>query len=102
EQHYRNGRTSWNRFSWPGTTTAPGARLDVVTLTGERITVFDYTGRWGLLRMNDSARVSDLDGIQQCSGWITANGPGSLVVRDWGGVKLTELANVKAQRGGDA
>ncbi|WP_017709732.1 type VI secretion protein IcmF/TssM N-terminal domain-containing protein [Pseudomonas syringae] len=96
EQHYRNGKTSWSRFSWPGTTTAPGARLDVVTLTGERITVFDYTGRWGLLRMNDSARVADLDGIQQRFSWNTAKGPVSLVVRNYGGVKLTDLANVKA------
>ncbi|QQQ50436.1 ImcF-like family protein [Pseudomonas syringae] len=96
EQHYRNGKTSWSRFSWPGTTTAPGARLDVVTLSGERITVFDYTGRWGLLRMNDSARVADLDGIQQRFSWNTAKGPVSLVVRNYGGVKLTDLANVKA------
>ncbi|EJM72161.1 type VI secretion protein IcmF/TssM N-terminal domain-containing protein [Pseudomonas sp. GM55] len=95
-QHYRNGKTSWSRFSWPGTTTTPGARLDVVTLTGERITVFDYPGRWGLLRMNDSARVSDLDGIQQRFSWNTSSGPVSLAVRNYGGVKLTDLANVKA------
>ncbi|MGF6092453.1 type VI secretion protein IcmF/TssM N-terminal domain-containing protein [Pseudomonas sp. 18173] len=95
-QHYRNGKTSWSRFSWPGTTTTPGARLDVVTLTGERITVFDYPGRWGLLRMNDSARVSDLDGIQQRFSWTTGSGPVSLAVRNYGGVKLTDLANVKA------
>jgi type VI secretion system protein ImpL len=95
-QHYRNGKTSWSRFSWPGTTMAPGARLDVVTLSGERITVFDYPGRWGLLRMNDSARVSDLDGIQQRFNWSTAKGQVSLVVRNYGGVKLTDLANVKA------
>jgi type VI secretion system protein ImpL len=96
EQHYRNGKTIWSRFSWPGTTTAPGARLDVVTLTGERITVFDYPGRWGLLRMSDSARVDDLDGIQQRFSWSTANGQVSLAVRNYGGVKLTDLANVKA------
>ncbi|RAU47850.1 MULTISPECIES: type VI secretion protein IcmF/TssM N-terminal domain-containing protein [unclassified Pseudomonas] len=96
EQHYRNGKTSWSRFSWPGSTTAPGARLDVVTLSGERITVFDYPGRWGLLRMNDSARVVDLDGIQQRFSWNTANGQVSLAVRNYGGVKLTDLANVKA------
>ncbi|WP_223503810.1 type VI secretion protein IcmF/TssM N-terminal domain-containing protein [Pseudomonas sp. BF-R-24] len=95
-QHYRNGKTSWSRFSWPGTTTTPGARLDVVTLTGERITVFDYPGRWGLLRMNDSARVNDLDGIQQRFSWNTGSGPVSLAVRNYGGVKLTDLANVKA------
>ncbi|NWB91584.1 type VI secretion protein IcmF/TssM N-terminal domain-containing protein [Pseudomonas agarici] len=95
-QHYRNGKASWSRFSWPGTTTTPGARLDVVTLSGERITVFDYPGRWGLLRMNDSARVDDLDGIQQRMRWNTASGPVSLTVRNYGGVKLTDLSNVKA------
>ncbi|MCE5988343.1 MULTISPECIES: type VI secretion protein IcmF/TssM N-terminal domain-containing protein [unclassified Pseudomonas] len=96
EQHYRNGRSSWNRFAWPGTSNAPGARLDVVTLSGARVTVFDFPGRWGLLRMNESARVDDLDGIQQRFSWNTANGRVSLVVRNFGGVKLTDLGDVKA------
>ncbi len=96
EQHYRNGRSSWNRFAWPGTSNAPGARLDVVTLSGTRVTVFDFPGRWGLLRMNESARVDDLDGIQQRFSWNTANGRVSLIVRNFGGVKLTDLADVKA------
>jgi type VI secretion system protein ImpL len=46
--------------------------------------------------MNDSARVSDLDGIQQRFSWNTASGQVSLAVRNYGGVKLTDLANVKA------
>lgn len=96
EQHYRNGRSSWNRFAWPATSNAPGARLDVVTLSGARVTVFDFPGRWGLLRMNESARVDDLDGIQQRFSWNTASGRVSLVVRNFGGVKLTDLGNVKA------
>ncbi|MGE7989494.1 type VI secretion protein IcmF/TssM N-terminal domain-containing protein [Pseudomonas sp. NPDC089554] len=96
EQHYRNGRSSWNRFAWPGSSNAPGARLDVVTLSGARVTVFDFPGRWGLLRMNDSARVEDLDGIQQRFSWDTANGRVSLIVRNFGGVKLTDLGDVKA------
>ncbi|MFJ4445635.1 type VI secretion protein IcmF/TssM N-terminal domain-containing protein [Pseudomonas sp. NPDC089422] len=96
EQHYRNGRTSWNRFAWPGSNNAPGARLDVVTLEGQRITVFDYPGRWGLLKMNDSARVSDLDTVQQRFTWQSVAGPVSLVVRNYGGVKMTDLAQVKA------
>jgi len=96
QQHYRNGRSSWSRFSWPATTPTPGARLDVVTLTGERISVFDFPGRWGLLRMNESARVDDLDGIQQRFSWNTASGRVSLVVRNFGGVKLTDLGDVKA------
>ncbi|WP_409266324.1 type VI secretion protein IcmF/TssM N-terminal domain-containing protein [Pseudomonas sp. KCJK8521] len=96
EQHYRNGRSSWNRFAWPGPSNAPGARLDVVTLSGARVTVFDFPGRWGLLRMNESARVEDLDGIQQRFSWNTASGRVSLVVRNFGGVKLTDLGDVKA------
>ena len=96
EQHYRNGRSSWNRFAWPATSNAPGARLDVVTLSGARLTVFDFPSRWGLLRMNESARVDDLDGIQQRFSWNTASGRVSLVVRNFGGVKLTDLGNVKA------
>ncbi|MBA1245060.1 type VI secretion system membrane subunit TssM [Pseudomonas japonica] len=94
-QHYRNGKPSWIRFSWPVATTTPGARLEAITLTGERITVFDYPGRWGLLRMSDSARVADLDRVQQRMSWTTVNGPVSLVVRNYGGVKLTDLGNVK-------
>ncbi|EKT4520818.1 ImcF-like family protein [Pseudomonas putida] len=96
EQHYRNGRSSWNRFAWPGKSNAPGARLDVITLSGARVTVFDFPGRWGLLRMNESARVEDLDGIQQRFSWNTANGRVSLLVRNFGGVKLTDLGDVKA------
>jgi type VI secretion system protein ImpL len=94
--HYRNGKNSWSRFTWPGTTESPGARLDVVTLAGERITVFDYPGRWGLLKMNDSAKVTALDEVQQRFTWVSSAGPVSLVVRNYGGVKLTDLANVKA------
>ncbi len=96
EQHYRNGRTSWNRFAWPGSNSSPGARLDVVTLEGQRINVFDYPGRWGLLKMNDSARVIDLDTVQQRFTWQSVAGPVSLVVRNYGGVKMTDLAQVKA------
>ncbi|MDB6141983.1 MAG: ImcF-like family protein [Pseudomonas sp.] len=94
--HYRNGKSSWNRFVWPGTTSAPGARLDVVTLSGERVTVFDYPGRWGLLKMNDSARVANLDEVQQRFTWPSASGQVSLVVRNYGGVKMTDLAGVKS------
>ncbi|MDA3136135.1 hypothetical protein HG619_08470 [Pseudomonas syringae] len=67
-----------------------------MTLEGQRITVFDYPGRWGLLKMNDSARVTDLDTVQQRFSWQSAAGPVSLVVRNYGGVKMTDLAQVKS------
>lgn len=94
--HYRNGKSSWSRFVWPGTTSVPGARLDVVTLSGERVTVFDYSGRWGLLKMNDSAHVVSLDDVQQRFSWPSPAGQVSLVVRNYGGVKMTDLAGVKS------
>ncbi|MBJ7223518.1 MULTISPECIES: type VI secretion protein IcmF/TssM N-terminal domain-containing protein [unclassified Brenneria] len=95
--HYRNGRSGWSRFVWPGESATPGARLEVVTVVGERRTVFDYPGRWGLLKMSDSAaRVSDLDEVQQRFSWPVGGGQVSLLVRNFGGVKLTDLANVKS------
>lgn len=46
--------------------------------------------------MSDSAaRVSDLDEVQQRFSWSVGGGQVSLLVRNFGGVKLTDLANVK-------
>lgn len=95
-QHYRNGKPQWSRFTWPGNPQSPGARLDVVTLTGERKTVFDYPGRWGLLKMNDSAKVSELDQVRQRFTWPVQGAEVSLVLRNYGGVRLTDLGDVKS------
>jgi len=95
--HYRNGRAGWTRFVWPGNSGTPGARLEVVTNGGERITVFDYPGRWGLFKMSDSAtRVEDVDGARQRFSWPVPGGRVALLVRNFGGVKLTDLASVKS------
>ncbi len=95
-QHYRNGKPQWSRFTWPGNAQTPGARLEVVTLTGERRTVFDYPGRWGLLKLNDSAKVSNLDQVRQRFTWPSPGGEVSLVLRNYGGVRLTDLGDVKS------
>jgi len=98
--HYRNGRSSWSRFVWPGTAATPGARLDVVTVSGQRHTVFDYRGRWGLLKMSDSAlHVTDVDEVQQRFSWTLGSEQVNLLVRNFGGVKLTDLAKVKSLGG---
>jgi type VI secretion system protein ImpL len=89
------GPQSWQRFVWPGEERQAGARLDVVTHGGQRITVFDYPSRWGLLRLVESASVTDLDGVRQRLTWHTAAGPVSLVARNFGGVKLTDLERVR-------
>ena len=95
-QHYRNGKPQWSRLTWPGNSQSPGARLEVVTLTGERKTVFDYPGRWGLLKMNDSAKVANLDQVRQRFTWQAQGGDISLVLRNYGGVRLTDLGDVKS------
>lgn len=95
EEVYRMGPQSWQRFVWPGEERQAGARLDVVTHGGQRITVFDYPSRWGLLRLVESASVTDLDGVRQRLTWHTAAGPVSLVARNFGGVKLTDLERVR-------
>lgn len=98
EQVYRNGQQLWQRFIWPGEQRQAGTRLDVVTYGGQRITVFDFPSRWGLLRLIDSADVSNLDSARQRFTWYTAAGPVSFIVRNFGGVKLTDLKQVRRLR----
>lgn len=95
EQVYRNGQQTWQRFTWPGEPRRAGAKLDVVTYSGMHVNVFDFPSRWGLLRMIDSADVTNLDGVRQRFTWYTGAGPVSFVARNFGGVKLTDLKRVR-------
>jgi type VI secretion system protein ImpL len=94
--HYRNGKERWHRFIWPALSDVPGARLEVVTLEGKRVSVFNFPGRWGLLKMSESAQVSRLDEVRQQFAWSSEVGPVSLTVRNHGGMKLTELSAIKS------
>ena len=98
EQVYRNGQQTWQRFTWPGEPRRAGAKLDVVTYSGMHVNVFDFPSRWGLLRMIDSADVTNLDGVRQRFTWYTGAGPVSFVARNFGGVKLTDLKKVRQLR----
>ncbi|ALM53984.1 type VI secretion protein IcmF/TssM N-terminal domain-containing protein [Halomonas huangheensis] len=98
QQQYRNGPQSWERFTWPGDERQAGARLEVVTFGGQRVTVFDFPSRWGLLKLIDSADVTNLDAVRQRFTWYTSMGPVSLVARNFGGVKLTDLKQVRRLR----
>lgn len=98
QQRYRNGPQSWQRFTWPGDERQAGARLEVVTYGGQRVTVFDYPSRWGLLKLIDSADITNLDAVRQRFTWYTSMGPVSLTVRNFGGVKLTDLEQVRRLR----
>ena len=62
ERHeYFNQQEFWQRFSWPGFSERPGARLSWTSVrTGERL-FGDYQGTWGLIRLLEEARVTALD-----------------------------------------
>lgn len=98
QQRYRNGPQSWQRFTWPGDERQAGARLEVVTHGGQRVTVFDYPSRWGLLKLIESSDVVSLDAVRQRFTWYTSMGPVSMTVRNFGGVKLTDLKQVRRLR----
>ncbi|SPJ33575.1 type VI secretion protein IcmF/TssM N-terminal domain-containing protein [Kushneria phyllosphaerae] len=93
---YRNNSQHWERLVWPGDGKSFGARMDIINRNGERHTVFDYPGRWGFLRMIDSAHITSLDRARQRFGWQTWMGAVSFDVRNFGGVKVSDLKRIKA------
>ena len=95
-QDYRNGPQPWQHFTWPGDLKHSGARLEVTTLDNQRYTVANFPTRWGLLRMIDTAEVQDVDAVRQRFIWQTPAGPVSFIVRNFGGIRLTDLKKVHA------
>ena len=93
-QDYRNGPQPWQRFTWPGDVKHPGARFEVTTLDNQHYTVANFPTRWGLLRMIDTAEVQDIDAVRQRFTWQTPAGPVSFTVRNFGGIRLTDLKKV--------
>ncbi|WP_110687084.1 type VI secretion protein IcmF/TssM N-terminal domain-containing protein [Salinicola aestuarinus] len=95
---YRNNTQSWERLTWPGDGEAFGARLDIVNRAGQRHTVFDYPNRWGFLRMIESAHIDAIDSARQRFSWRTIMGTVSFDVRNFGGVKISDLQRIKSLR----
>lgn len=93
--HYRNNSQSWERMIWPGDGKVTGARMDIINAAGHRYTVFDYPGRWGFLRMIESAHITPVDGARQRFSWNTPMGVESFDVRNFGGVKVSDLRKIK-------
>ena len=94
--HYRNNTQSWERLVWPGNGEVFGARMDIINSEGQRHTVFDYPNRWGFLRMIESASVKSIDNARQRLSWHTYMGVVSFDVRNFGGVKVSDLEGIKA------
>ncbi|GHB23335.1 type VI secretion protein IcmF/TssM N-terminal domain-containing protein [Salinicola rhizosphaerae] len=93
--HYRNNTQSWERMTWPGDAKSFGARMDIVNQNGQRHTVFDYPNRWGFLRMIESAHITPIDSARQRFSWRTYMGTVSFDVRNFGGVKISDLRRIK-------
>ncbi|KAA0020825.1 ImcF-like protein [Salinicola corii] len=94
--HYRNNTQSWERLTWPGDGESFGARMDIINRNGQRHTVFDYPNRWGFLRMIESAHITPIDSARQRFSWRTYMGTVSFDVRNFGGVKISDLRRIKS------
>ncbi|WP_207233565.1 hypothetical protein [Salinicola tamaricis] len=60
--------------------------------------MFDYPNRWGFLRMIESARITPIDKARQRFSWNTYMGTVSFDVRNFGGVKISDLERIKSLR----
>jgi type VI secretion system protein ImpL len=56
---YRNGPQPWTAFSWPNTSGSgvEGARIQIVSFAGVSTSVANFSGRLGLMRLLNQARV---------------------------------------------
>lgn len=73
---YFNQKPTWQRFSWPKDTQAPGATLSwLSTETGTRIYA-DYSDAWGFIRLLEKAKLKDSVGslTQFALTWRTPDG----------------------------
>ena len=61
---YRNGPQPWTGFSWPNVpgNSAQGARIQTVSFSGVSTSVANFTGRLGLMRLLNQARVDEHGG----------------------------------------
>jgi type VI secretion system protein ImpL len=63
------GPQTWTPVSWPGPSASQGARLQVTSFAGATVQVENFSGRLGLLRMLDRARVENPKGISSALEW---------------------------------
>ncbi|NMG28250.1 type VI secretion system membrane subunit TssM [Aromatoleum evansii] len=60
---YRNGAAQWATFVWPNPAGTPGARVVATTFDGQEIEVANFSGRFGLEKLiNSATRTRNADG----------------------------------------
>ncbi len=63
---YRNGAAQWANFVWPNPGGSPGAKIIATSFEGRSIEIINYTGRFGLEKLINSAeRLRKPDGSYQ-------------------------------------
>lgn len=68
---YRNNAAQWANFIWPNPGATPGARIVATTFDGRQVEVVNFSGRFGLEKLINSAqRQRKPDGAFQMS-WST-------------------------------
>lgn len=72
---YRMGPQTWIPLSWPGQSSAQGARLQVTSFVGATAQIHNFQGRLGLLRLLDQARVENPKGATSALEWRFKVGP---------------------------
>lgn len=68
---YRNGPQPWTGFSWPSTSGSgvEGARIQIVSFAGVSTSVANFSGRLGLMRLLNQARVDAQNGGSAVLEW---------------------------------
>ncbi len=61
---YRNGASQWTNFVWPGAQGEPGAKVTATGFSGQVVEIVNYSGRFGLEKLVNSAqRTRKDDGV---------------------------------------
>ncbi|WP_005032949.1 type VI secretion system membrane subunit TssM [Holophaga foetida] len=66
---YRMGPQIWAPIAWPSLSTSQGARLQVTAFGGATVQIHSFSGRLGLLRLLDNARVDQAGGACSTLEW---------------------------------
>jgi type VI secretion system protein ImpL len=67
--HYFNQREEWTPFVWPGEALENGTRIEWQTEQAGPRVAFDFSGRFGLIRLLERATVSQQDGARYVLRW---------------------------------
>jgi type VI secretion system protein ImpL len=69
ELHYFNQKEEWTPFIWPGDSLENITRLEWTTQQGGVRSAFDTQGRFGLIRLLERAKITQLDSARYLLSW---------------------------------